>query len=102
MRREITRKIGGFSVITDERNLALPAHLCYQLKYATIWMTVIATEIAVVLCEGLVYRKMLLRGRLNPYVLSLILNACSYGAGFVLERLDLYPGSPDQKNYKCG
>ena len=63
--------------------------LHFGAEHATIWMTVIATEIAVVLCEGLVYRKMLPRGRLNPYVLSLILNACSYGAGFVLERLDL-------------
>lgn len=63
--------------------------LHFGATYATILAAILAMELAVVLCEGLVYRKLLPRGKLNPYVLSLILNACSYGVGIVLEQLGL-------------
>ena len=46
----------------------------------------VAAEIAVVLAEGLVYKKMLSAER-SPFLLSLILNLFSFGLGELLNRL---------------
>lgn len=44
----------------------------------------ICEEVSVVLIEGLIYSKVLEEKRPNPFLLSLILNAASYGLGFVI------------------
>lgn len=41
-------------------------------------------EAAVVFAEGLLYLKTLKKGRINPFLLSVILNALSYGAGLII------------------
>ena len=63
--------------------------LHFHVTYAIMNFTVIAMEVIVVLCEGLVYRKLLPRGRWNPFVLSLILNAVSFGTGIVMDLLGI-------------
>lgn len=63
--------------------------LHFQVAYAIMNCAIIAMEILAVLCEGLVYRKHLPRGKLSPFALSLILNAASFGFGIVLDLLGL-------------
>ena len=58
--------------------------LQFDVSYAIMNFTVIAIEVCAVLCEGAVYRHFLPKGKLNPFVLSLVLNAASFGAGILL------------------
>lgn len=44
-------------------------------------------EVAVVLVEGLIYRKTLNFKKLNPFLLSLILNGVSYLTGEILNKI---------------
>ncbi len=46
-----------------------------------------AIEAAVVIAEGLFYRKVLPKAKVPPMLLSLILNAMTYGAGLVINLL---------------
>ena len=49
----------------------------------------LGVEAAVVLAEGFIYSRFRedLRAAVKPFLLSLILNACSYGAGLILNLL---------------
>jgi len=47
----------------------------------------ITEEILVVIIEGFVYYKVMDRKKINPFLLSLILNGASYGMGFVINAL---------------
>lgn len=46
-------------------------------------------EILVVLSEGEAYRRFFTETKRNPFLLSFILNACSYGTGVILDLLGL-------------
>lgn len=41
-------------------------------------ITTLIMEILAVLCEGVIYKKVLIERKINPYLLSLILNLSSY------------------------
>ncbi len=43
-----------------------------------------ALEIAAVITEGIIYLKIPVHKKLNPFLLSLILNAVSYASGYVI------------------
>lgn len=45
-----------------------------------------AEEIAVVLIEGLIYNKVMDYRKINPFLLSLILNGASYACGFIFNK----------------
>lgn len=48
---------------------------------------IVLLEIAAFFTEALIYKKTLYFNRLNPFILSLILNAASYLSGLVVNRL---------------
>lgn len=48
-------------------------------------ITLIIGEILAVLIEGTIYKKYIKNNKLNPYVLSLILNLITLGIGLVLD-----------------
>ena len=50
-------------------------------------ISLIILEILVVLLEGYIYKKSLNIKKLNPYLLSLILNISSYGVGLIINYL---------------
>ena len=54
----------------------------YGLKIAYIFLLIF--EIFVVFIEGFIYRKYLDYKRINPYLLSFILNLCSYLFGLLI------------------
>mgnify|MGYP003369404775 CR=1 FL=1 len=63
--------------------------LHFGVSYAIMNFTIIVMEVCVVLCEGAVYRHFLSGGKMNTFVLSLILNAASFGIGILLDLLNL-------------
>ena len=50
-------------------------------------ISLIILEILIVLLEGYIYKKSLIKNKPNPYILSLILNVASYGVGFIINYL---------------
>lgn len=60
-------------------------NIFYGLKYKNI--IIYPLEILVVLVEGLVYKRYLKYKKMNPYLLSLILNISSYLIGLFINRI---------------
>ncbi len=54
----------------------------YGIKYKNYSMIIL--EILVLIIEGLIYKKNLDYKKINPFLISLILNASSYLFGFIL------------------
>ena len=65
--------------------LTVYINIVYGLKYRNI--LIYPLEILVVLSEGLVYKKYLNYKKINPYLLSLILNTSSYLIGLIINYL---------------
>lgn len=64
-------------------SISLYIHVYYGNYYYRISMIIL--EILVLFIEGFIYKKVL-KKEINPYVLSLILNASSYGLGLIINR----------------
>ncbi len=54
----------------------------YGLSIYKIYMIIL--EIIVIIVEGFIYKKYIKYNRINPYLLSLILNLSSYILGFII------------------
>lgn len=52
-----------------------------------VYIGLVILEIWAVLTEGFIYKKSLEKRKLNPYVMSLILNVASYLTGLVIQYL---------------
>lgn len=57
----------------------------FGLKYRNISLFVL--ELLVLVVEGFIYKKYLNRKKINPYLLSLILNGASYFIGVIINYL---------------
>lgn len=57
--------------------------------FAPVWRTVglAALEVAAFAAEGLIYRRYIRFHRINPWLLSLLLNAASFSAGQIFKAL---------------
>lgn len=64
-------------------SVSLYVHVYHGNYYYRISMIIL--EIMVLFIEGFIYKKVLKR-EINPYILSLILNASSYGLGLIINR----------------
>ena len=62
-------------------SISLYVHICYGYRYYRLSMIIL--EILVLIIEGFIYKKVLKRN-INPYLLSLVLNASSYGLGLII------------------
>ena len=58
-----------------------------QADITAIYILQFFLEIAVVILEGMYYKRRLRKMRMNPFLLSAVLNAVSYGAGLALSLL---------------
>lgn len=72
--------------ITNPLVVTIPIY--FNIKYGVIERRVVllVLEILTVICEGLVYRKVLNYKKINPIILSLLLNAGSYFIGEVINK----------------
>ena len=58
-----------------------------RVDVKAIFFIQVGLEVVVVILEGMYYKRKLQKERMNPFLLSMVLNAVSYGAGFALSLL---------------
>lgn len=75
------------NVLTNPIVTSIPVYfnVKYGLKYRNISLFIL--ELIVLVFEGFIYHKYLDRKKINPYVLSLILNGASYFIGVIINYL---------------
>ena len=58
-----------------------------RVEVKAIFFIQLGLEVVVVILEGMYYKRKLQKERMNPFLLSMVLNAVSYGAGLALSLL---------------
>ena len=75
------------NIITNPIVVTVPVLIAIKYSYRTSIISLIVLEILTVFIEGLIYLKVLKYRKINPFLLSLILNVSSYFIGEVINRL---------------
>ena len=75
------------NVLTNPIVVSLPVLLGVNLGVRWQIISLVILEVLTLIIEGLIYSKVLDYRKINPYVLSLILNLSSYLIGEVINRL---------------
>lgn len=71
------------NTMTNPLLVSLTVYITYNRIFNRI-LSVIILELLVVLIEGFTYKKVLKYKKINPFILSLILNASSYFIGEII------------------
>ena len=58
--------------------------LHFHIINGTFNIVILFLEIVVSVAEGFVYRRFIREGKINPFVLSFLANACSFAVGAIL------------------
>ena len=74
------------NIMTNPLIVSILMYITYNRLFNTT-ISIIILEILVVLTEGFTYKKVLTFDKINPYVLSLILNISSYFIGELLNNI---------------
>ena len=74
------------NIMTNPLVVSILMYITYNRLFNTA-ISIIILEILVILTEGFTYKKVLTFDKINPYVLSLILNISSYFIGKVLNNI---------------
>lgn len=74
------------NIITNPLMNSILTAVSFLISPAAYYYFLVPLEIAVVLAEGLIYKKTL-PIKMNPFLLSLILNVCSYFIGTLILKL---------------
>lgn len=74
------------NIMTNPLVVSILMYITYNRLFNTT-ISIIILEILVILTEGFTYKKILTFDKINPYVLSLILNISSYFIGRVLNNI---------------
>lgn len=74
------------NIMTNPLIVSIIMYITYNRIFNTT-ISIIILEILVVLTEGFTYKKVLTFDKINPYVLSLILNISSYFIGGLLNNI---------------
>jgi len=72
------------NIITNPGLVPLTFLVGYFYGLHTRMIVEISGEIAVFIIEGLIYRKYPVHKKLNPFLVSLILNGVSYASGYII------------------
>jgi len=75
------------NMLTNPLVVSIPVLILVKYGYTYSVISLIILEILTVLVEGFIYFKVLLYKKINPYVLSLILNIASFLIGVVINRI---------------
>lgn len=76
------------NIMTNPIVVSLPVFVNIRFGLIKRNVTVIILEIFTVLIEGKIYSKYLKFKKINPYILSLILNLCSYIIGDIIKYIN--------------
>lgn len=74
------------NIMTNPLVVSILMYITYNRLFNTT-ISIIILEILVILTEGFTYKKVLTFDKINPYVLSLILNISSYFIGGLLNNI---------------
>ena len=74
------------NIMTNPLVVSILMYITYNRLFNTT-ISIIILETLVILTEGFVYKKVLTFDKINPYVLSLILNISSYFIGGLLNNI---------------
>ena len=74
------------NIMTNPLVVSILMYITYNRLFNTT-ISIIILEILVILTEGFIYKKVLTFDKINPYVLSLILNISSYFIGGLLNNI---------------
>lgn len=74
------------NIMTNPLVVSILMYITYNRLFNTT-ISIIILEILVILTEGFAYKKVLTFDKINPYVLSLILNISSYFIGGLLNNI---------------
>lgn len=74
------------NIMTNPLVVSILIYITYNRLFNTT-ISIIILETLVILTEGFVYKKVLTFDKINPYVLSLILNISSYFIGGLLNNI---------------
>ena len=74
------------NIMTNPLVVSILMYITYNKLFNTT-ISIIILEILVVLTEGFAYKKVLTFNKINPYILSLILNISSYFIGKLLNNI---------------
>ena len=74
------------NIMTNPLVVSILMYITYNRLFNTT-ISIIILETLVILTEGFVYKKVLTFDKINPYVLSLILNISSYFIGKLLNNI---------------
>ena len=72
------------NILTNPIVVLLPIFIYYKFGYMAKSITLYLLEILTVFIEGLIYLKTLKYKKLNPFILSLLLNLSSYLIGEII------------------
>ena len=75
------------NVVTNPIVVSLPVLMLVKYGYNVRMITLVILEIITVIVEGLIYLRVLKYKKINPFLISLILNASSYLIGEVINKL---------------
>ncbi len=74
------------NIITNPIVVSLPHLLLIYFGYSIYRVSFYVLEVVTVLFEGLIYKKVLNYKKINPFLLSLLLNGSSYLIGEIINR----------------
>lgn len=75
------------NVITNPLMNGILTVVSFYLSPSYYYIFLIVLEIIVVAAEGLIYKKTELLIKQNPFILSLLLNVCSYFIGTIILKI---------------
>ena len=75
------------NVFTNPLVTSIPVLIYINFRYTPYIISLILLEIFAFVSEGLIYKKTLVYKRINPFIISLILNLSSYLIGLLINNL---------------
>lgn len=75
------------NVFTNPLVTSIPIFMYIFFGYYLEIIFLILLEIFALLSEGYIYKKVLIYNKINPFLISLILNLSSYGLGLLINKI---------------
>ena len=75
------------NVVTNPLVNSISSYYLYNFGYKARAISMVILELSAFVVEALIYRKTLSNKKINPFILSLILNATSYLTGILINNI---------------
>ncbi len=72
------------NMLTNPLVTSIPTALLFYFSPLVGNISLVILEILTVIVEGFIYKKVFMYKRINPYLISIILNGCSYLLGLIV------------------